>query len=380
MKKWVLLGALQILILIGLLIYAHLLYRNWHYLKDHPIILQDDFGRVGTVIEITCDAYVTSSRPAVFFIFGQSNGASEGRGQVDGYSNVGNFYFKNGRCYEARDPLLGTSGRGAGPWIRMANKLIETKAFDSILLVPIAMGGTSIVDWDTGAMHRRLVEALDRLKARKIDVTYFLWAHGEADANGKVDYRMHFERIVSEIRGRGFAAPIYMSLATVCDNMADWRRPWRAEQLAHPEIFIDKSRHQDALRMEMERIADTVPGVKIGVDTDKIPAMDRYDGCHFGPDGLDRHAELWFRIFAHDSWPTDAQITHAVVAIEDKNGSPLYERDVGRYSQAECMKWRHSLLSNAGKGDAPNTIFTDSRGNSYRPYCASPPSLQRQGP
>lgn len=100
------------------------------------------------------------------------------------------FNVNDGTVYPAIEPLLGTTqfpGVTIGnPIYRLADQLITNNKFDRIILVPLAIGATSVAVWETGICKDRIAVALRRLAARGIasgtNVTVIvLWGQGEND-------------------------------------------------------------------------------------------------------------------------------------------------------------------------------------------------------
>src|SRR5471030_1372619 len=88
-------------------------------------------------------------RTMVAFVFGQSNSANHGDEKFRAPSPaVTNFW--NGKYFAAEDPLLGATGEGGGPWVLLANKVIEAKTFDSVILIAAGVAAAPVEAWTTG--------------------------------------------------------------------------------------------------------------------------------------------------------------------------------------------------------------------------------------
>src|SRR5262245_16246844 len=97
--------------------------------------------------------------------------------------------------YAAADPLLGTGmafpGGGFSPGgvsLRLADLLVSNSKFDRVIIVPVAIGGTSVAMWATGGvLSNCITAAMARLASRGIvpgmtNVTFaFVWGQGESD-------------------------------------------------------------------------------------------------------------------------------------------------------------------------------------------------------
>jgi hypothetical protein len=113
------------------------------------------------------------------------------------------------------------------------------------------------------------------------------WHQGEAEANLTAmtagEYRTSFLAMLRGIRAHGSHAAIYVAVATLCAT---------AE---HP------FRNRDEIRRAQQELPSVGRGILAGPDTDVIGIEYRLDGCHFSADGLDRHAEAWFRALTRRS-------------------------------------------------------------------------------
>jgi hypothetical protein len=214
---------------------------------------------------------------ATFLIIGQSNAGNHGLGATAASAQVYNFNPFDGLCYPAADPLLGATGDGGSPWCLMADSLIAARFADEILLVPLAVGGAAVAEWSLGGpYHHRLTYALDRLGEHGTVPTHVLWHQGEADAlygTSAEAYVGHFQQLVSALRARGIAAPVYVATATY---------------FGIPQGYGPQ---QQVIRLAQSRLIDPGAGIRNGPDTDLI--LDRYDACHLDETGLRKHAAAW---------------------------------------------------------------------------------------
>lgn len=220
----------------------------------------------------------------VFFTFGQSNAANWGQTRHQCKHPVYNFF--EGAIYRARDPLLGAGGEGGSPWTRLGDMLIERNMADNVLIVPIAVGSTTVAQWAKGGRyHRKIIQTLDQLEEQQIPVDYFLWHQGESDNlqnTSTRDYVNSFETILETIRSKGFQSPVLLA---------------RASYHANVNAMLNKEKGIDpAIRNAQQEIIRNHPNVYPGPDTDLLTkAYHRYDGAHFSAHGLKEHAELWLK-------------------------------------------------------------------------------------
>lgn len=217
-------------------------------------------------------------RTMVALVFGQSNAGNSGETAAGEFRGVYEFY--RGRIYDARDPLLEASGGGGSIWMRLGARLIETGQYDTVVLVPLAVGVTGIERWAPGGnLHRWLLAVIANARAAGLTFTHLLWQQGEADAMSATSpeiYTAQFDAMLNSIRAVGVDAPIFVAQSTICG----------------------KHTGSQALRDAQASLASPTKGIYVGPNTDTLGRSFRYDGCHFGTDGLNRAAELWQKALA----------------------------------------------------------------------------------
>lgn len=220
-------------------------------------------------------SFAPAERTMVALVFGQSNAGNSGESLAREHAGVYEFY--KGRIYAARDPLLGATGNGGSVWVRLASQAIDHGRFDSVVLVPFAVGASEIARWAPGgSLHRLLLTVVDDARGAGLQFTHLLWHHGEADAmlgTSAAVYREKFHALLDAIRARGIKAPIYVARASRCGRY-------------HPN---------DEIRRAQLELVDNRAGILAGPDTDSLDFSARYDGCHFSSEGLERAAELWLQ-------------------------------------------------------------------------------------
>jgi hypothetical protein len=235
--------------------------------------------------QLPCDPYreeavaAAAGEVAVVLAFGQSNAANFGETPFSPIQGVDNFNPFDGKCYRAQDPLLGPDGSSGSPWTRLGHQLVSSGQLKRVLLVPIAVGGSSIKRWTPGGdLHPRIADVKARLDAAGVRVTHIFWHQGESDAYATTgsEYVERFDQLLTTLRERGLDAPVYPAVATRCGAGV---RPKAAEI-------------QAAQRSLPERFEGVFPGP----DTDQLDRFShRVDGCHFSDEGLRAHAALWIQ-------------------------------------------------------------------------------------
>jgi hypothetical protein len=250
-----------------------------------------EFAKAGGIYVTGVEAPVSEARlvasaianptgTTVILTFGQSNAANSGEERYAARGAVHIFNIFDMRFYHAIDPLPGASHDGGSVWGRLGDKLIDAGAARSVLIVPIAFGATYVNDWaPDGECHRRLLFALHRLKFAGIKIDMLCWHQGEADANhtgiSAAEYYVHFHSMLHAVRQARVTAPIYVALATLC------------EEAPHP------FQNSAEIRLAQKKLISIRDGTLPGPDTDLIGIEHRRDGCHFSASGQELAAQRW---------------------------------------------------------------------------------------
>jgi hypothetical protein len=219
----------------------------------------------------------TPARPErvmVALVFGQSNAANYGETRRTAGPRV--QVLTASGLQRASDPLPGANGVGGSVWTRLGDRVIAAGLYDRVILLPAAVGGTEIADWQPEVKkHFKQVENVVRLaQSRGLVITHMLWHQGESDAYLQIhptDYRLRFLNVLKGVRELGVGAPVFIAVATRCGP--------------YPE-------NKD-IRWVQRDIVNHDAGIWQGPDTDVLGADYRHDGCHFSTRGLDAHADLW---------------------------------------------------------------------------------------
>jgi hypothetical protein len=240
---------------------------------------------------------------AVLFAFGQSNASNIGAGRRKGQPGLINFNIFDGKCYRATDPLLGSSGTGGAVWTALGNRLILEGALDSVIVVPIAIGGSSINRWaDPRDLGARIAFAGAALQDAGIKVTHVLVIHGEADHHAAAAwsrlrpsefrrlrpngsrysmrskaYAAHFLTVRNHLKSLGINGPVYVAVKTRCGDTG-------------PDIEGPVSKAQRDLALNYDGIH---PGPNINAFAD---INYRSDLCHLSDAGIEKTAKIWAKI------------------------------------------------------------------------------------
>lgn len=123
----------------------------------------------------------------------------------------------DGAIYRATDPVIGaapsTTASIGVPLLRVSDALVTAGKCARVIMMAIAIGGTSIDEWATGFLSNRIGVAIKRLAARGItpqaNVTFvILWGQGETDnalATTSVAYQASFATMKANAAAAGFS-------------------------------------------------------------------------------------------------------------------------------------------------------------------------------
>ena len=221
----------------------------------------------------------TDKTTAVIVTLGQSNAANYALERYTPKYDVRNFDLYDGRCYNAKDPLLGASGTLGNFATPLADMLIERGLYSHVIVAPIAMGGSTVEEWaEEGVFNRRILVLIRRLFDAGLTPTLILWHQGEGnsgagDSHGR-QYRKDLLEVIATFRNYGITAPFFVALATKCG--------------AYPRSSGDNIRKGQATAV------NPLDNVFLGPDTDALgDAYRDEDHCHFNAAGLLRHAAMW---------------------------------------------------------------------------------------
>ena len=249
--------------------------------RGQPRPVEDVYQNTTGREQVSC--WGIDHNAAVILAMGQSNAANFAGTPYRPSRHVYNFNWTDGNCYRAQDPLLGATGRGGSVWSRLGDALIESGRYDEVLLVPVAVGGTSVRDWAGEAgPAARAVRAAQALERYGLKITYVLWHQGESDHEmHKEVYQRLFARMTEYIRANAISAPVFVAMTSICDNYGS-----------------------DQIRQAQRELPFRLANVFAGPDTDAIDSIfDRADNlCHFSDRGAAIYARLWLdTILRHET-------------------------------------------------------------------------------
>jgi Carbohydrate esterase, sialic acid-specific acetylesterase len=248
--------------------------------QAEPLGRTDQFGRLLSYpgkIEITCP--IQDEKTAVLLLVGQSN-AGNHRGQRYQSADDRVVNFVDGRCYRAASPLLGATGQEGETWTLLGNKLVQSGLYRTVILIPAAVGASSVRRWAEGGDLNAMLVAVIRAVKSRYTINAVLLDQGATDfALGTLEgqYPSDLQSMIDAVRAQGVRAPFFITRCSVGGpNWAEDNPVARAQA----------------------SLADSSNAV---FDGPNVTRLDRYDGYHFGASGQEKCASAWVRLFQEHS-------------------------------------------------------------------------------
>lgn len=199
--------------------------------------------------------------------FGQSNSANHAGHRFDTKDNIVNFF--NGKCYAAKDPMLGASGTGGSVWLPLAERLdIGDK---TIVLATFGIGGTKVSNWlDENYLMPIYQKNVSILKTFYSKPNAVVWIQGESDVSTpRDDFEQDLKEWFGIVRKDFNDAKIYITGTSYC-----------------------KGAYNNNILQAQEKYASEIGGIFVGSTDVLNNDAFRYDGCHFSREGIIELARL----------------------------------------------------------------------------------------
>lgn len=204
---------------------------------------------------------------AVLLAAGQSNSANDGQRKFTTRYPAQAFNYFDGKCYVASSPLLGASAEGGEFLTLLADELISSGTYKSVIILSSGIGATAISRWQRDGDLNDMLLATVKAMAGKYKVTEVIWHQGESDfmnVTSTKNYVAAFNSLLQTLAEVDVVAPVYIAIASKC--AANWV-PDNPVVRAQRQLIDNRKIH-------------------LGADTDAlVAANDRRDGCHFGESG-----------------------------------------------------------------------------------------------
>lgn len=227
--------------------------------------------------EVDCASINHGEDTFVMLTGGQSNAANSTSRQYIPTQAV--YMYLNGTCYEARDPLLGTTGVGGSHWGILADRLITEGRYTNVVIGATAVSGSDIASWGPGLdnFNYMVTMAYQMKNASGLKIDAVLFQQGESDTVFGTTTQEYYDRLSMFIYGLrqygSLYAPVYVSTTSYCYGVS-------SSQVIQGQTYA----------------AATLWNTLSGPDTDTAGLAYRWDGCHFNELGADFIAGLWFGV------------------------------------------------------------------------------------
>jgi hypothetical protein len=189
------------------------------------------------------------------------------------------------KCYLTQDPMLGInkSGPGLGTWMsRFADMLIDEGHFERVVIVPIAVGATSVAMWADDSKPPYLPNLIRttglRMSAVGLRCTAVMWGQGESDTGANTSSAAYAASLRAVIANFGETFPLCPILV--------------ARESYYYGKFSEPVRTAQASVVDMFRVFP-------GEDVDSIGPNGRYDNTHLNAVGAELRARLAVDALVH---------------------------------------------------------------------------------
>jgi hypothetical protein len=225
--------AVRIILMMSLCVFAYLIgvyagYKNTWPVPELKILVRerldrgpistDNFGRLLRYpgkTEIPCPSQDATS--AVLLVLGQSNAANY-QGQRYQSADESVINFSEGHCYIASSPLLGADGRFGESWTLLGTKLVRSGLHTKVILIPAAVGSSSVDRWAAGGDLNRMLLSVIRAAKSQYTITDVLWHQGATDFSlhtPQESYRLSLKSLIDTVRAEGVTAPFFISRSSL---------------------------------------------------------------------------------------------------------------------------------------------------------------------
>ncbi|MCC6478279.1 MAG: hypothetical protein IT552_03625 [Sphingomonadaceae bacterium] len=225
-------------------------------------------------VETTCPP---TDRTLTIVAGGQSNAGNYNSAQSKTEASDQVYVFFRGKCYVAKDPVLGADGIKGSLWPLMGASIAK-KLKQPVLLIVNAAGGTRYLDWtDPHAPYLpRLKAEIMAARERGYEPSLVLWHQGESDAlveRSASEIQSDLQALVDQILAEAPKAQMYLFNVSRCVGP---KRPYDSQ----------------SVREAQSRLAALDSRVHLGMDTDQLGDDYRWDKCHFNKFGRERIIDM----------------------------------------------------------------------------------------
>lgn len=273
-------------------------YRSRDFVRDKLYIpLRSSITK--TKNELKYKQVLCPKEGIVLATFGQSNSANSVMPVASDVipKNLFQYDWKTNKCYEYKEPLLGTTGNGGNVITHTASEIAK-KTTKPVVVVPFGVGGTSVLEWAYGYLSYQQDIALASIKNSGLKPKVFLWHQGESDARVIGSNPNELKNIPSfmkpEDTGLGLSKKSY---ADALQKVVDKTREYFPESYFGIALVsrCSRSNQWEPIREAQQQIARTNDKTFISADSDKIYSENtRYDKCHFSQEGAKKLGSKYY--------------------------------------------------------------------------------------
>lgn len=201
----------------------------------------------------------------------------------------------DGKFYPAVDPLIGPTQVPVGgtpeignPVLRAADSIITNAYFQRVYLVPIAILGTAVADWQTGPENPLIPVAVRRIKQKGVtcggtnQTCVIIWGQGETDnTNGTSQsaYTNSLNAVIAAASAAGFVGHWYVAKQTYDGATSAAIQAAQAAVVNGTTVFAGPN-------------ADSLVGSVCGVGANAA-CRNSTDNVHWTDNGSFSYAALW---------------------------------------------------------------------------------------
>lgn len=180
----------------------------------------DSFGRLTSIngkVEVACP--IQNKSTAVILVMGQSLSTNESSEKFSTKYPQSAINYFNGKCYAANSPLLGATGENGEFITPLADLLIESKKYKTVIIISSGIGGTAINRWQVkGDLHAMVSKTIDQLSST-YKITHIIWQQGESDyleSTTTPAYVNSFYSLYNALLSKNIQAPVFISISSKC--------------------------------------------------------------------------------------------------------------------------------------------------------------------
>jgi hypothetical protein len=180
----------------------------------------DSFGRLSSIdgkVEVACP--IQNKATAVILVMGQSLSANQSSEKFSTKYPQSAINYFNGKCYAANSPLLGATGENGEFITPLADLLIASKKYKTVIIVSSGIGGTVINRWRAkGDLNMMVSKTLDQL-SNTYKITHIIWQQGESDyleSTTTSAYIDSFYSLSNTLIQKNIQVPVFISISSKC--------------------------------------------------------------------------------------------------------------------------------------------------------------------